>query len=1121
MKKLLCILSLFAGGLAFGQDWQYIGGEGALGASDEIQIAQGSNGTLYAFYKDGSFGTVSEWDGDSWIFLDTDQFTHGNIFDLQIAVLEDGFPVVAYKRTFSGERINVKYYNGSFWVDYGYSLGMLTDHSKEYKLSVSENDGIYLTYYNEESSVGSTGTLMTVSLGASESISQYGGDIANDANDTYYDNVLGAFVDGNEDTWVAYGEFDVGSGGSYLKYKNGASYNSFTLFSGAQIENMEILNLNQKVGLGYVSEGTTNLYYRNFNRTSTTFESASLVTTTNSGYALSNSNTGTSYVFYKDGLFSYRVREYGNATTSPSILNTWSNFGTSNSISSLDIVGGTGFPVVAFIANGDAHVMELGQNPTVANFTTPSVCPGESVVLGSITYNDPNYDNTNSSVAVTNAGGSTVLSNVVVSGNYPTYTITADVAHGAGNYSFDAAYDNETPDGSGLNTNHNFNVLIAPNITFSFPTNQLCDNHGPLLLNNFVSPSGGNWSIVGGGNLPMGILDPAGAAPGNYSLEYTVTNPLNGCSDTDQFDFTLNGAADVSVVTTPSSCGEDDGTATATVTTNPPGAGYDIYWSNGDDTDLADSLSPGMYFVNVTTDEGCLTMEQVAIENTDINLSGVVTNATCFGEASGSIDLTISGSSGPYDIFWSNGSTDEDPTDLAAGPYNVTVYDDNGCNASQAFAVGQADEITWTAGNDAPSCNSTDGLAFCQTMGGTAPYSWQWYNSDDTPIGTDNDTVNNISGGYYYVVITDAAGCTATWNTVVNEAGGPTVSIDSVYSAGCASDGAVYVTIDAPVGVDEIGWNNGETTEDITGLDPGYYAIWVVDNSGCVGMASTTVDAIQPAPVDICLVTVDTITTTNKVVWEKPISTTISHFNVYRETSQAGLFQIVDSVLYSEESEFTDPIASPLIRSWRYKISSVDDCGNESELSEDHKTIHLTISQGLGGNINLHWDHYEGFNYATYDVWRHDNTNGWTNIQNLPTSSISLTDIPTITDGLDYMVVVTPPGTCTSTKANDYNSSRSNRSAGVFVPGGGVGVEENEIITVDLFPNPSNGKFKLVLNNNEKKEVQVISTNGSVVYNVVSFSNEVDFDLSNVDPGIYFLVIQNGKEKTSKKLIIK
>lgn len=1096
---------MLSGSLCFAQDWQYIGGEGALGSTSEVDIAVGSNGTLYALYIDGTRGSVKKWSGSTWTLVGSTQFTHNNISDVQIALVENDYPVVAYKHQ-SGSSIGVKYFNGTSWVSFGSNGGdYSTSVGKEFSLVTSENDGVYLTYYDVDGTFGSGNTLKTVSLNLATGL-QYGDDIANDANDTYYDSHVGSFIDGNEDSWITYDENDVGSGGTYLKKKNGASYTSYTVLSGSQTNGIDCIDLGTSVGVVYTPSGD-NYYYTNLNKSSGFFGSSPWI---GSYTDVDITNNGTDLFLFGRRGGAHVVRQYNNSTA---LVTNWSDIGPSANVSSPSITHNGDFPVIAMVEGGQASVMELNVAATV-DYTAENFCVGTSITSDDITVSDPNYDNSNATVSVTGGGP---LSNGSISGTYPNYNASFDVdmsSSSNGLYSIDFIYD-------GQSHSANLALFSNPEIVFDFPTNEICTNGNAIDLNDHVSPSGGEWELIGEEVVDGGILDPSDETPGNYNLSYTFTNPITGCEGTDIFNFDLYASPSVSITSTPSSCGEDDGTATATITIST-GDSYSVYWSNGDITEMADSLNPGMYFVNVRTINGCVAMAPASIENTDLTLSANITPATCFGEASGLIDLTINGTGADYSIHWSNGSTDEDLSDLLSGPYVVTVEDENGCVASQPFFVSQPNQITWTAGSNVSTCTGGDGLAYCQVTGGSSPYDFQWFNSDGTSIGTNNDTLDNISGGFYQVIITDAAGCSANWNTTVNETGGPTVTIDSVYNASCSDDGSIFTTIDAPSGIQEIGWNSGETTEDITGLAPGYYAIWVIDNSGCTGMASYELEAILPEPLDICLVSVDTNTTTNKVVWEKPVSSTIASFNVYRETSQAGLFQLVDEVLYSEESEFTDPVASPQVRSWRYKISSVDLCGRESELSEDHKTIHLTISQGLGSNVNLHWDQYIGINYSTYNIWRHDAIDGWGTgpLVALPLSSTSYTDIPATDDELDYMVVIDLPGTCSSSKANDYNSSRSNRSQGVFSPDD-ISVDELESSIIELYPNPSNGQFKLVLDGIGMKQVKIISSNGKMIYQNQTTSNEVNFNLSNIEAGMYHLIIQSDKQNIMKKIMIR
>jgi hypothetical protein len=51
--------------------------------------------------------------------------------------------------------------------------------------------------------------------------------------------------------------------------------------------------------------------------------------------------------------------------------------------------------------------------------------------------------------------------------------------------------------------------------------------------------------------------------------------------------------------------------------------------------------------------------------------------------------------------------------------------------------------------------------------------------------------------------------------------------------------------------------------------------------------------------------------------------------------------------MYSSPNSFVDMESNAKIRSYRYKVAAIDTCGNESVLSESHKTMHLTIGMVL------------------------------------------------------------------------------------------------------------------------------------------------------------------------------
>ena len=65
------------------------------------------------------------------------------------------------------------------------------------------------------------------------------------------------------------------------------------------------------------------------------------------------------------------------------------------------------------------------------------------------------------------------------------------------------------------------------------------------------------------------------------------------------------------------------------------------------------------------------------------------------------------------------------------------------------------------------------------------------------------------------------------------------------------------------------------------------------------------------------MVTVDTITGTNIVVWEKQGGLNISHFNIYRETTMSGVYQLIGARPFDSLSMLIDSFADPQLKSWK------------------------------------------------------------------------------------------------------------------------------------------------------------------------------------------------------------
>ena len=413
-------------------------------------------------------------------------------------------------------------------------------------------------------------------------------------------------------------------------------------------------------------------------------------------------------------------------------------------------------------------------------------------------------------------------------------------------------------DGGGC-TGKSESCIVKSSTTFTYGTYVINDSNCESLLGTgkiYVTGQTGNppytYSWLPGGE-PTSFI--TGLTNGVYTV--TVTDS-NGCSISQNAVVTTASAPNiVSFTTTSPSCFSNDGEVEVLVVGGTPP--YYFSGSNGyvevtfSNTITFTGLSSGILTVMVTDAGLCTDIDSVELitPNGFSVVSITTTNSNC-NNNDGSIDVLINAGSPSgtftYVLIDSSGNTVSINTAGVSNTFpsvpsgNYTVEVSNGtCIYTGTTTVSNTNLFTITASTTGTTCGLNNGsIHILASSGGTLPYTYEVTGFPSGPVSS----FNNLSQGFYNIIVTDAGGCSQTETVYITGSVGVYFDFFNVQPL-VGNDGELSALITSGVPPFTLNWSpnvNGQTGTTVTGLTAGTYSLQVIDNNGCSFTRTTTLN---------------------------------------------------------------------------------------------------------------------------------------------------------------------------------------------------------------------------------------------------------------------------------------
>jgi gliding motility-associated-like protein len=302
----------------------------------------------------------------------------------------------------------------------------------------------------------------------------------------------------------------------------------------------------------------------------------------------------------------------------------------------------------------------------------------------------------------------------------------------------------------------------------------------------------------------------------------SVTDSL-GCLVTDVKTITDSAGPITSLIITNATCGFNNGTILANVSSIKPPITY--YWNNVLGTNTINSVNGGRYICKVVDARGCIKLDTANLDTVKA-LSGsfIKRNASC-NINNGYIKAVVTGGSGAKTYTWGHTANPNDSVgNLSPGKYKVTVSDVGGCTWVDSIVITQQGNPSISLVRYNATCQQPNGSIKAKVTNSISALNFNWSNNQKT------DSAFGLVPGLHTVTVSDGVGCNVTSSIVVGNIGMDSIRLNVFHPRCLVNNGRIKAIAVNSSGNVTYNWSTSATIDSIHPLAPGSYTITVSDS---------------------------------------------------------------------------------------------------------------------------------------------------------------------------------------------------------------------------------------------------------------------------------------------------